>query len=547
MMLRILSIFIALLMPFYAAAEGRTMIVLDASGSMWGQIDGKTKVEIARETLANVLKDMSPDTELGLVVYGHREKGNCGDIEVAVPAAKGTAQSIIDFANTTKFLGKTPLSDAVQMAADSLHSTEEKATVILVTDGLETCGGDPCALGTALEGSGVDFTAHVVGFGLSDEEGKQVACLADNTGGKYFAAKDAAGLSEALTQVVAVEPEPEPMPEPTPQPAAVEFNFIGTVTLAEGAAPMDSGDIYWEIAPVVNGKPAEQVADYAYNFRYQISQPAGEYIVRAKIGKASAEQIVTLTDDATTEVTLNLNAGRITLKGTRTPGGDVDPNIYVEAGQGDAVDYAYGTLTTYLPAGEIVLKGSQAKGEASRTINLAAGADIEEEIVVGTGVVGITALYAAGGPAFENSEIFFEVLSSTKKIDGSRDGFGYIYGPGQLDVPTGEYIVQASVDKVLITTDPFEVKAGERIDLVVTLNAGVAAVSAPGAKDITIYSEAKDINGERAVMKWAYTEELSATLAPGRYVAATTYESDKAPAEVIFEVKAGERVEVAVP
>ncbi|MEO8530806.1 MAG: VWA domain-containing protein [Deltaproteobacteria bacterium] len=546
-MLRLFTLLIAIFAPFFAFADGRTMIVLDASGSMWGQIDGKTKVEIARETLASVLKDISPDEELGLVVYGHRTKGDCGDIEVAVPAAKGTAQSIIDFANNTKFLGKTPLSDAVQMAADSLHSTEEKATVILVTDGLETCGGDPCALGTALEGSGVDFTAHVVGFGLSDEEGKQVACLADNTGGKYFAAKDAAGLSEALSQVVAVEPEPEPMPEPKPQPAAVEFNFIGTTSLTDGGPALDNDAIYWEIVPVVDGKPAEKTADYTYGATYKISQPAGDYIVRAKLDKIEIEQAVTLADDATTEITLNLNAGHITLTGTRTPGGDVDDNIYVEAGQGDVVNYAYGTLKAYVSAGEITLKGSQAKGEASRTITLNAGDDVTEEIVVGTGVVGLTALYAPGGPAFEDSNLFLEILSSKKKIDGSQDSFGYIYGPGKLDIPAGEYIVQASIDKVLVRSEPFTVTSGERIDLEIVMNAGVAAISAPGAKEITIYAAAKDINGERATMKWAYGEELSATLAPGTYVAETAYESDKAPGAVTFDAVAGERVEVAVP
>ena len=70
-----------------------------------------------------------------------------------------------------KFLGKTPLTEAVRQAASTLKSTEAKATVILITDGIETCEADPCALGAELEASGVDFTAHVVGFGLTAEEG----------------------------------------------------------------------------------------------------------------------------------------------------------------------------------------------------------------------------------------------------------------------------------------------------------------------------------------------------------------------------------------
>ena len=172
-------------------AEGKSIIVLDASGSMWGQIEGRPKLEIAREALGTVLSSMDPETEIGLMAYGHREKGSCEDIELVVPPAAGTAAAITDAANKMQFLGKTPLTEAVRRAAAELRSTEEKATVILITDGIETCEADPCALGAELEASGVDFTAHVVGFGLTEEEGKAVACLAENTGGKYIQASDA--------------------------------------------------------------------------------------------------------------------------------------------------------------------------------------------------------------------------------------------------------------------------------------------------------------------------------------------------------------------
>ena len=77
-----------------ATAADRTIIVLDASGSMWGQIDGKPKLEIARETLRTVLQSVPADMELGLMAYGHREKGSCSDIELVVPPAAGSAAAI---------------------------------------------------------------------------------------------------------------------------------------------------------------------------------------------------------------------------------------------------------------------------------------------------------------------------------------------------------------------------------------------------------------------------------------------------------------------
>ncbi|WP_334193887.1 vWA domain-containing protein [Pararhodobacter sp.] len=199
----------------------RTMIVMDGSGSMWGQIDGVPKLEIARNVVADVLAGMAPSATLGLIAYGHRRRGDCSDIEVMVEPAPGSASAIAERVNTMRFQGRTPLTEAVRRAAEVLRSSEDPATVVLVTDGIETCEADPCALGRELEASGVNFTAHVVGFGLSAEEGAQVACLAEETGGRYFQADDAAALTEALTQTLAA-PAPEPVAEPEPEPLPVE-------------------------------------------------------------------------------------------------------------------------------------------------------------------------------------------------------------------------------------------------------------------------------------------------------------------------------------
>lgn len=228
-----LAIVLATAAPAWAAEP--TIVVLDGSGSMWGRIDGTPKLEIARATLAEVLADMPAGTEIGLMAYGHNRKGDCDDIEMLVSPRAGAAPEIIEAANAMRFLGMTPLSAAVMRAAEALRSTEQKATVVLVTDGLETCDLDPCAVGRELEAAGVDFTAHVVGFGLSAEEGEQVACLATNTGGAYFAAEDASGLADALGRTVAAAAvpveEPVPAEEPEPLPATL---------LAPEAVPMAS-------------------------------------------------------------------------------------------------------------------------------------------------------------------------------------------------------------------------------------------------------------------------------------------------------------------
>lgn len=209
-----------------AIAQERTMIIVDGSGSMWGQIEGVPKLTIARQTLREVLQGVPPTTELGLMSYGHREKGNCGDIEIIVPPAAGTSALIANEVDNLNFLGKTPLGDAVQMAAEELRFTEDKANVVLITDGIETCGANICAIANALESGGIDFTAHVVGFGLSQKEGEQISCLATNTGGEFFLANDASSLVAALNEVVAA-----PLPLITLMARDQEENIVDDVPL----------------------------------------------------------------------------------------------------------------------------------------------------------------------------------------------------------------------------------------------------------------------------------------------------------------------------
>lgn len=233
-----------LLLIFFATTAGaadRAIVVLDASGSMWGQIDGRPKLQIARDTLRSVLTTLPAGLELGLMAYGHREKGSCEDIELLVPPAANTGPGIVAAAEAMSFIGKTPLSAAVRQAAQALDYKNRKSTVVLVTDGLETCNADPCAVGRELEQAGVDLTVHVVGFGLTEAQGRQVACLAENTGGKYIQASDASALSQALAETVAAS-------EP---PAASEAEIAFVVVDQQGKPVTDQ--LAFSIVPKAGG------------------------------------------------------------------------------------------------------------------------------------------------------------------------------------------------------------------------------------------------------------------------------------------------------
>ncbi|MFN3986610.1 MAG: PAN domain-containing protein [Rhodocyclaceae bacterium] len=187
--------------PVQATGE-QAFLVLDASGSMWQQVDGRSKVEIARDAVDAMLADWNPEVSLGLIAYGHNRRGDCGDIEVLRPAEGFDREGISRMVHGLNAVGMTPITASVRLAAEQLRYTEHKATVILVSDGEETCKADPCALGHELAAQGIDFTAHVIGFDLPEGEARtQLQCLASSTGGQYIEARDAGELSGALRAV----------------------------------------------------------------------------------------------------------------------------------------------------------------------------------------------------------------------------------------------------------------------------------------------------------------------------------------------------------
>lgn len=193
------------------------MIVFDGSGSMaemgFNQMD-EPRIFAARRAVTNVAPEIAAVRRLGLMVYGPGHGDGCSGISLRFPPMPDAAGRVIGEVNVLQPAGETALTEAVSRAKDVLEQGTGSGTVVLVTDGKETCGGTPCQL--AAELSGQPYTVHVIGFrvrgdffawpGDEDndyEQAETVArCLADQTGGQYFAAESVQDLAEALRQTL---------------------------------------------------------------------------------------------------------------------------------------------------------------------------------------------------------------------------------------------------------------------------------------------------------------------------------------------------------
>jgi len=184
------------------AKKGYIIFILDASGSMWGQVQGRTKIGIAKNVLTDLIKNIPDGLNVALVAYGQRRKGDCNDVEELVALAPINKDKFIKKIEAIRPKGKTPITLSIKTTVEKLGAVEEEATIILVSDGRETCEGDPCALVKELKESGVKFVMNVIGFDVAGEDRKQLQCIAEMGAGKYYAARDASAFMLAGKKVV---------------------------------------------------------------------------------------------------------------------------------------------------------------------------------------------------------------------------------------------------------------------------------------------------------------------------------------------------------
>lgn len=207
-------VFLGVASPPSAQQATNIVFILDASGSMWGQIDGTPKIDTAKEVLIDRINDLPDSSSVGLMVFGHREDKDCADIEMVIPLGPRGAAEAKAKIDPIRPKGKTPISASLRQAAEAVKGSEGDKTIILVSDGKETCEGDPAAVVSELKKLGIQFRVHVIGFAVTSEERQQLEQIAEAGGGQYYSAENAdqfkVSVKKAVAQAVAAPAAPAP-------------------------------------------------------------------------------------------------------------------------------------------------------------------------------------------------------------------------------------------------------------------------------------------------------------------------------------------------
>ena len=188
-----------------AQQKTRILFIFDASNSMNGKWEGRSKIERAREILCASIDDLMgvENLEIALRVYGHQSPvtatyQDCNDTKLEVPFGPNNHAEIKHFINHVQPKGTTPIANSLEAAYDDFPDNTTRNVIILITDGLEACDAFPCEVAAKLKSKGIGVTPFVVGLGMDLSYLDDFECI-----GRYYEASTPEAFATAMKSVIA--------------------------------------------------------------------------------------------------------------------------------------------------------------------------------------------------------------------------------------------------------------------------------------------------------------------------------------------------------
>ncbi|EMN01489.1 von Willebrand factor type A domain protein [Leptospira noguchii str. 2007001578] len=173
------------------------LFIIDASGSMNEYLGIYQKIHLAKKHVSHYIYTLPQETEIGFLAYGNRLPG-CSSSRLYQPLEVGNHDTFKNRLFSLTPSGATPLAESIRIAGTLISQRKKETEIILVTDGVESCYGDPKKELQTLKQKGIPFRFHVLGLGLKRNEELQMKILTEEGDGRYFGIEDDSSFYTAL-------------------------------------------------------------------------------------------------------------------------------------------------------------------------------------------------------------------------------------------------------------------------------------------------------------------------------------------------------------
>lgn len=505
-------LFAAVTAPAQDKRDG-VYIIYDSSQSMWGGLpDESRKYEAARVAMRDLAGRDFGDRDVALRIYGHRRKDDCSDSELVVPwkepaeAGDGLAAAM----EAVRPTGRTPIDRSLRAALKDFG--DRHGSIILISDGIESCDADPCALVQEWRDKDVNITVHVVGLGLHGRERAAMECIAEAAGTPYQDAFSAgelvAGLGAAVDATIS-QRDPPDSGNANPAPQTTEPQLTLKVVTADGVRQKGKAIL----TPLAGGEPLDVETFSIYRL------PPGDYIMKGGVRTldgsvyAPVERQITVLDHGLTEAVIE-NAPRppeVTAQFSMDGATIRDTVVFVYR-DGKRVGSFHGDRTAFLQQGRFDFRTtpSGTSQDLSVTEAFAAGdakeisfeAATEVKLTVHLNMVA-TATRLLSKPAlqlFQNGELVTKINSHS----------GGLVFPGRYQIRADDSVNAYETD-IDVTSAPEQVVEIDLPSASVTVSYKDVNGEKEEPKRVFVYPE----SGRRGVTR---TSNTQIGLLPGTYV-----------------------------
>jgi Ca-activated chloride channel family protein len=552
-------------------AAPTAVIVVDGSGSMWGNLgtDKRPKIEMVREGLRALLPGLRTDARVGLASFGHRRRGNCGDAEVIVPPEPDSAVRMSVPVEKMNAMGKAPIALALRESTNAIAGASP-ASIVLITDDLDNCGQDICAMVGELQASSPGLVIHTVALGFDKPKLDQISCIAQQTGGKLWDAQDAAGFDSALAQAVnlanlqnapsATAPETAQgeAPADKPDPGAPPGLYLAA-GLGEQSATLDS-PVHWRITR--SGSDGALIRDTRAAALYEKLEP-GTYDIEAQLGLAKARQTVEVAADTATQLRINLNGGvlKMQARSTNSAAPLASPIFTVTPANADAANASaplWVGRDTYpeivLPAGDYTVTAQNGIARQQSKLTIAAATGTSFNSILQSGSLELSATRGAtpglGDPVTEGVT-FILSQDDPDAPNGRREVARSAAAAPTFMLPAGTYYVNARTPSAEVR-EQIAIGAGDVVKRAVPLSlahvnlaATLGGKPAPDSSAITF--RIIRLDGESREIARTIAKAPEFDLSAGRYRLEAALGASNVIAATEIALAAGQALNITLP